>query len=208
MLGTHNLALFIASGLLLRPDSLFIASRAAGQGFRAGSAAALGIGAGTFVHILAAAFGLSALLATSAAAFTVVKLIGAAYLLWIGLQMLRSRPVVASTDVPLAGQAAPLARIFWQGFWTNVLNPKVALFFLAFVPQFIAPEAPGKALAFLFLGTVFNFNGMLWCHLLAYSAATASRRFKASQRLVQWLNRSIGALFILLGARLALARQA
>ena len=211
MLGTHDLALFIISGLLLNitpgPDSLYIASRAASQGFRAGSAAALGIGSGTFVHIVAAALGMSALLATSALAFTVVKLLGAAYLVWVGLQMLRSR--LRGTEDELATSAPPasLHSIYWQGFWTNVLNPKVALFFLAFVPQFIEPAAQSKALAFVFLGAVFNFNGMLWCHFLAYTAATASRRIKTSVRVTTWLNRSIGALFILLGVRLALTRQ-
>ncbi|QNM95626.1 LysE family translocator [Chitinimonas koreensis] len=210
MLGTHDLALFIASGLLLNitpgPDSLYIASRAASQGFRAGSAAALGIGAGTLVHVLAAAFGLSALLAASSMAFTAVKLAGAAYLVWIGLSLLRSR--AAAADEPARLAAAPLATIFWQGFWTNVLNPKVALFFLAFVPQFIDPAAPSKALAFVFLGAVFDFNGMLWCHLLAFMAAGAGRRFKASARTAAWLNRGVGAVFLFLGIKLAFARPA
>lgn len=210
MFGIHDLALFIVSGLLLNispgPDSLYIASRAASQGFRAGSAAALGIGLGTFVHILAAAFGLSALLATSATAFTVIKLLGAAYLIWVGIGLLRSK---AKTPGELGTlQAAPLRSIFWQGFWTNVLNPKVALFFLAFVPQFITPDSPNKALAFLFLGAVFNFNGMLWCHGLALLASTASRKLKASGAVGQWLNRGIGALFLFLGIKLALSPQA
>lgn len=209
MFGTHDLALFVISGLLLNitpgPDSIYIASRAASQGFRAGSAAALGIGAGTLVHVLAAAFGLSALLATSATAFTVVKLIGAAYLVWMGIGLLRSKAAASGAAPSLP--AAPLAAIFWQGFLTNVLNPKVALFFLAFVPQFIDPAAPSKAWAFVFLGCVFNFNGMLWCHGLALLAAGAGRRFKASARVAQWLQRSIGALFLFLGVKLALARQ-
>lgn len=210
MFGTHDLWLFVLSGLMLNiapgPDSLYIASRAAGQGFRAGSAAALGIGLGTFVHIFAAALGLSAILATSATAFTIVKLIGAAYLIWVGISMLRSK---VSTPGELATlQAAPLSSIFWQGFWTNVLNPKVALFFLAFVPQFIDATAPSKALAFIFLGAIFNFNGMLWCHTLAYTAAKVSSLIQPSKGISQWLNRSMGALFLFLGIKLALSRQA
>ena len=210
MFGTHDLWLFILSGLMLNiapgPDSLYIASRAAGQGFKAGSAAALGIGLGTFVHIFAAALGLSAILATSATAFTIVKLIGAAYLIWVGISMLRSK---TSTPGELAKlQAAPLSSIFWQGFWTNVLNPKVALFFLAFVPQFIDATAPSKAVAFIFLGAIFNFNGMLWCHTLAYTAAKLSRLIQPSKGITQWLNRSMGALFLFLGIKLALSRQA
>eukprot|EP01137_Pigoraptor_chileana_P011939 Opistho-2@63600 len=155
MFGIHDLTLFITAGLLLNiapgPDSILIMARSATQGWRAGSAAALGIGAGTCVHVLAAALGLSALLATSAWAFTVVKWVGAAYLVYAGLSMLlaRSKPD-RGADATEAAAPAPLpyGKIFAQGFLTNVLNPKVALFFLAFVPQFIAPDAPDKALAF------------------------------------------------------------
>ena len=209
MLGTHDLALFVISGLLLNmapgPDSLLIMARSATQGWRAGSAAALGIGAGTCVHIVAAALGMSALLATSATAFMLVKLIGAAYLLYIGIGMLlaRRREAVApgASELP----ALPYGRIFAQGFLTNVLNPKVALFFLAFVPQFISPDAEHKALAFLLLGAIFNFNGMLWCHFLALSTAFAQQRLQVGRRVGLWLERATGGLFTLLGVKLALA---
>ena len=222
MLGTHDLGLFIASGLLLNmtpgPDSLLIMARSATQGFRAGSAAALGIGAGTCVHVLAAALGLSALLSASAAAFTVVKLLGAAYLVYLGIGLLFKRR--AAQVVPQGGDASPdgrppsgpppmpLRKIFAQGFLTNVLNPKVGLFFLAFVPQFIAADAPSKAAAFLFLGAVFNVNGMLWCHLLAWSSAVAGARARGrgwARTVGRWLNRGIGALFLAFGVRLAMA---
>ncbi|WP_431049211.1 LysE family translocator [Roseateles sp. L2-2] len=234
MLGTHDLGLFIASGLLLNmtpgPDSLLIMARSATQGFRAGSAAALGIGAGTCVHILAAALGLSALLSASTAAFTVVKLLGAAYLVYLGIGMLFKRRAVEDgaanradgragdlvedggrEAVPTAPPAAPLRKIFAQGFLTNVLNPKVGLFFLAFVPQFISADAPSKAAAFLFLGAVFNVNGMLWCHLLAWSSAVAGARARGqgwARTLGRWLNRGIGALFLAFGVRLAMAEMA
>lgn len=206
MLGTHDLALFVISGLLLNmapgPDSLLIMARSATQGWRAGSAAALGIGAGTCVHILAAALGMSALLATSATAFMVVKLIGAAYLLYIGISMLlarRQEPQAPTSELP----ALPYGRIFAQGFLTNVLNPKVALFFLAFVPQFIAPDAPDKALAFILLGCIFNLGGIIWCHLLVFTTVYASHKVRLSQRLGRWLNRGIGTLFVGLGIKLA-----
>ncbi len=216
MLGTHSLTLFVISGLLLNiapgPDSLLIMTRSATQGWRAGATAALGIGTGTFVHIFAAALGLSAVLATSATAFTVVKLLGAAYLLYVGVGMLLARKKSApagdaATPEAPAGQPLPYRKIFLQGFFTNVLNPKVAVFFLAFVPQFILPEAPHKALAFIALGCIFNFNGMLWCLLLAVSTAFASRRLQVSQVLVRWLNRAIGALFVSFGIKLALSSQ-
>ena len=211
MFGTHDLALFIVSGLLLNiapgPDSLLIMTRSATQGWRAGSAAALGVGAGTFVHIFAAALGLSAVLATSATAFAVVKYAGAAYLLYVGVQMLRgrSRPEPQGEAAKTPSPALSYRRIFLQGFLTNALNPKVAVFFLAFVPQFIAAEAPDKALAFIVLGCIFNVNSMLWCNFLAVSSALASRRLRVGRTATRWMNRAIGALFVSFGVRLALS---
>lgn len=211
MSGIHDLTLFIVSGLLLNlmpgPDVLLVMTRSAAQGWRAGSAAALGIGSGVMLHVLAAAIGLSALLATSATAFTLVKWIGAAYIVYVGVKLLR--------QTSAAQAAAPLAtppklgyrKIFLQGFLTNVLNPKVAIFFLAFVPQFISADAPSKALAFVILGGIFNVNSMLWCHFLAVSTAFASRRLKPAPRLTGWLNRVTGGLFIALGLKLALSKQ-
>ena len=211
MFGTHDLAPFIVAGLLLNlvpgPDSLLIMARSAGQGWRAGSVASLGICAGTFVHIFGAALGVSAMLATSAMAFTVLKVVGAAYLVWVGLGMaFGAGRKPQSAEQASHGRAVPLPyrRIFVQGLMTNALNPKVALFFLAFVPQFIAPDAPSKALAFIALGCLFNVNSLLWCHVLALSTAFASRRLRVSATAIRWLNRSIGILFVSFGIRLAL----
>ncbi len=210
MFGIHDLPLFVLSGLLLNilpgPDSLLIMTRSATQGWRAGCAAALGIGAGTMVHILAAALGMSALLATSATAFTVVKLVGAAYILYMAFGLLKSKKKDGAS-APLALPALPYRKIFAQGFLTNVLNPKVALFFLAFVPQFISLDAPNKALAFIVLGCIFNFNGMLWCGALAVTTAKASERIKLSPAVSLWLNRATGGLFVWLGVKLALSKQ-
>jgi threonine/homoserine/homoserine lactone efflux protein len=209
MLGIHDLPLFILSGLLLNilpgPDSLLIMTRSATQGWRAGIAAALGIGTGTLVHVTFAALGLSAILSTSATAFEVVKYVGAAYILYMAWGLLRSRggPAAAPRDVP----ALPYARIFGQGFLTNVLNPKVALFFLAFVPQFIDAHAASKPLAFIVLGTIFDFNGTLWCCFLAVFTAKASARIKLSPTASKVLNRLTGGLFVWLGLRLALAER-
>jgi RhtB (resistance to homoserine/threonine) family protein len=209
MFGIHDLPLFVVSGLLLNimpgPDSLLIMTRSATQGWRAGCAAALGIGTGTLVHIVAAAVGLSAVLATSATAFTVVKYAGAAYILYMAIGLLRSKPRDPATPPALA--PLPYRKIFAQGFLTNVLNPKVAIFFLAFVPQFIHADAPNKALAFIVLGCIFNLNGMLWCNALAVFTAHASARIKLNPLLSLWLNRVTGGLFIWLGIKLALAQQ-
>jgi threonine/homoserine/homoserine lactone efflux protein len=221
MLGIHDLWLFVVSGLLLNiapgPDSLLVMTRSAAHGGRAGSAAALGVGAGVFVHVAAAALGLSALLATSATAFTIVKIVGAAYLVWLGIGMLwprrprgavaREGDVVVDAPAPAADAAPSARRLFLQGFATNVLNPKVALFFLAFVPQFISPESPSKALAFLVLGLVFDVNGVLWLHVLIAFTVFARRRVRVAGRAVAWLNRGLGALFVALGVKLALGTR-
>jgi threonine/homoserine/homoserine lactone efflux protein len=206
MLGIHDLSLFIISGLLLNmapgPDSLLIVSRSAAQGWRSGSAAALGIGTGTLVHIFAAALGLSTILATSAMAFTVVKYIGAAYLLFMGCKLVLSRAAAPTINAP--AQELAYKAVFLQGFFCNLLNPKVAIFFLAFVPQFISNDSPSKALAFILLGCTFNANGMLWCHFLAISSAKISHRIQISRTFACWIDRTIGAIFISFGIKLAL----
>lgn len=207
MLGTHDLALFLVSGVLLNitpgADSLYIASRSIGQGARAGAIAALGIVLGCCVHLLAAALGLSVVLATSGALFTLIKLVGAAYLIYVGFSL----ALVRRARAPSSGSVSvvPLRTIFLQGLLTNVLNPKVALFFLAFLPQFIDPSSSDKTLAFVFLGSIFNFTSTLWCLALAYGSARF-RSLRISPRTTAWLNRSVGALFVFLGVRLALAK--
>jgi len=209
MFGTHDLPLFLAAGLLLNitpgPDMLYVMGRSMTQGWRAGFAAALGIGAGCFVHIIAAAVGLSALLAASATAFTLVKIVGAIYLCYVGFSLLLAKAKTTASEVQLA--PASLRSIFMQGFLTNALNPKVALFFLAFVPQFIRAEVQDTWLAFLFLGAVFNVNGTLCNLCVAWVAARTSSKLRQSA-LIAGLNRCIGGLFIYLGVRLAFAKSA
>lgn len=210
MFGIHDIALFVVSGLLLNimpgPDSLLIMTRSATQGWRAGSAAVLGIGVGTMVHVFAAAIGLSAVLATSATAFTVVKYVGAAYILYMAYGLLRSKKSSPAATV-VAVPPLPFRKIFFQGFLTNVLNPKVALFFLAFVPQFISADSSSKPLAFIILGVIFNFNGMLWSLFLAAFTAQASARLQLSPLVSSLLNRITGGLFVWLGFKLALSEQ-
>ena len=205
MFGIHDLALFVISGLLLNimpgPDSLLIMTRSATQGWRAGVAAAWGIGAGVMVHVLAAAIGLSALLATSATAFLLVKYIGAAYIIWMAIGLLRSK---AGGQAKLsAAPPLPYRKIFAQGFLTNVLNPKVALFFLAFVPQFIAPGTTNTPLAFLMLGTLFNINAIPVNIGWALLAAWMAKRMDTVRRGMHWLDRVAGAMFIGFGLKLA-----
>jgi len=210
MLGIHDFWLFVAAGLLLNitpgPDIAYIVARSAALGRRGGAVAALAISAGCFVHIAAAALGVSALLAASALAFSLLKWIGAAYLIYIGIAMLRAGPAPSDAPAGRVQQSTPLRTVFWQGFLTNALNPKVALFFLAFLPQFIRADAPHKALAFAALGLVFNLNGTIWnLAVAAFAARVATTRPYARARL--WLQRAIGGLFILLGLRLALSER-
>ena len=210
MPGTHDFLLFVVAGLLLNitpgPDMLYIIGRSTAQGVRGGAAAALGIGAGCVVHIVAAALGLSAVLAASATAFTILQYIGATYLVYVGVSLLLSSRRPPESAPAAALPPATLNQVFMQGFLTNVLNPKVALFFLAFLPQFIDHDAPSKPLALLFLGAVFNVNGTLWNLFVAWSAARIAASVQSS-RLVAWFNRCIGGFFIYLGIRLAFARQ-
>jgi threonine/homoserine/homoserine lactone efflux protein len=215
--GIQQLPLFIGAGLLLNitpgVDMALVVRCSAAQGFKAGAAAALGVSAGCGVHITAAALGVSAVLAGSPTAFALLRWIGAAYLVWLGLGLLRSASPTASaaTDGVPAQALHALRRLFWQGFLTNVLNPKVALFFLAFVPQFITADAARPALAFVLLGGVFVVNSTLVNLLIAAGAAALHQRLAqrpAVPGFGLWLNRGVGALFVALGLRLALGQSA
>jgi threonine/homoserine/homoserine lactone efflux protein len=206
--GIHDLAVFVAAGLLLNltpgPDMTYIAARSVAGGFRDGAAATFGITAGCVVHTVAAAAGLSALLATSAMAFEIVKWCGAAYLLYAGIRLIAGTVRERRVDEPRQVVAPALpAKIFREAFVINVFNPKVALFFLAFLPQFIAADAPAKTLAFLFLGCLFNFNSLFVNLPVAWLASRAGRGLRGSARAACWLSGAVGALFVMLAARLA-----
>jgi threonine/homoserine/homoserine lactone efflux protein len=210
MLGIQHFWLFVVSGLLLNitpgQDTLYIVTRSVAQGRRAGVWSVLGISTGSVVHTLAAAFGLSAILATSASAFVVVKVAGAAYLIYIGVRMLLERPAAVTANVEPVPLHEPAWAIYRAAVLTNVLNPKVALFFLAFLPQFVAPDAPSRVVSFLFLGAVFVFNGTLWCLVLVMAASALSGRLRRSASGARRLRQATGAVFVGLGARLALSK--
>jgi threonine/homoserine/homoserine lactone efflux protein len=208
-LGIHDFGLFLLTGLVLNltpgADTLLVVSRTAAGGWRHGVAAALGIQLGCLVHALAAALGVAALLAASATAFRVLTWVGAAYLVWLGWQMLRQgvKPAVSQAAHPstAGGERSALA----QGLLTNVLNPKVGLFFLAFVPQFIDPTAASPLAAFLALGVAFDLTGGTW--LLIVVALTVRLRSTVTPRITRWLNGLGGALFLGLAWRLAFDRK-
>jgi len=206
--GTHDLLLFILSGLLLNitpgSDVAYIVSQGASRGWKAGALAALGVNTGCLVHVSAAALGLSAILATSATAFMVVKFVGAAYLVWIGIAMWREAAHGNGEHAAKAKEKS-LRSIYSKGFFTNALNPKVALFFLAFLPQFVASDSPSKSLSFLFLGIVFTFNSIFINLAYAWTAARTAALFNGGGKYKAWIKRASGTLFLGFGVRLVMA---
>ena len=208
MFGIHDFGLFLAAGILLNltpgPDTVYILGRSIAQGREAGIASALGICVGSIFHSCAAALGLSAILATSAVAFAAIKLLGGAYLIFLGIKMLLDRR--RQLTLPSNFRRRTTIAAFREGVFTNVLNPKVALFFLAFLPQFIDPASNMKVFAFLMLGLTFVTTGTIWCLILASFASAFSERLRTNETIGQWLNRAAGALFVFLGLRLATAK--
>lgn len=205
---SHSLLLFIGAGLLLNitpgPDLLYILGRSISQGRSAGVVSALGIGVGCIVHVLAASLGLSAVLLALPHAYDVVRMAGAAYLIVLGVKSLRSRQ--GSLEVK-AFAPVSLRRIFLEGVLTNVLNPKVALFFLAFLPQFADPARGSLAPQLLLLGTIFDVNGTLVCVLFALFASQLGAWIRARFGVSRLFDRLTGALFVGLGVRLALLER-
>jgi threonine/homoserine/homoserine lactone efflux protein len=202
----ENFWLFALTGLLLNltpgNDMLYVIARSSGGRTKAGMISALGIGAGCLVHILAAVAGLSALIAQSALAFNIIKYAGAAYLIYLGLRSLlkKNKVFVAPGKV----QSLPFKRIFWQGVFTNVLNPKVALFFLAFLPQFIDLHRGNTGLQILFLGTWFDVVGTIVNILVALLFGRLSGWLSRSSKFVQWQERITGMILIGIGIKVAL----
>ena len=186
-------------------DMLYVAARSTSQGIKAGIISSLGIMAGCMVHILAAVIGLSAIIAQSALAFNIIKYLGAAYLVYLGIRSIISRK--RTFEVKNKMQPQSYTRIFWQGVITNVLNPKVALFFLAFLPQFINVEIAHTALQILFLGTWFNIGGTLVNILVAILFGKIGKWLSQSPRFIQWQERITGAMLIALGIKVALSKK-
>jgi threonine/homoserine/homoserine lactone efflux protein len=201
-----RLALFVVAALALLvvpgPAVLYIVTRSVHQGRRAGLASVLGIHTGTLVHIAAATAGLSALIVSSAVAFTAVKIAGAVYLIGLGLWTLLSRHPEAEIAV---GGERRLRRVYAQGIVVNVLNPKTALFFLAFLPQFVDPHAPHPALQIAVLGLLFAALGLVTDSLWALAAGTAGGLVRSSRHFVRVQRYVAGSVYVGLGVVTALA---
>lgn len=205
MIEFHQLLIFIAAGIALNltpgPDMLYTIARSIGQGRTAGLVSALGIGTGSIAHIVAATFGISALCAYSATAYLVLKHAGAVYLIYLGLKTLLSGKQV---QVRSNSKVLPLSRIYWQGVVTNVLNPKVALFFISFLPQFVDPSTGSVTSQTLLLGAIFDINGTLVLIIIALLAGTAGQWLATKGTFWKWQQRFTGSVLIALGAKLAL----
>ena len=209
MFGIHDFPLFVVSCILLNitpgQDTMYIIGRSMAQGRKAGILSVLGITTGVLVHTLLAALGLSVILATSSVAFAIVKYAGALYLIWIGIGFVINRDGIEESIDPTGGHLQPW-KIFKQGVLTNVLNPKVALFFLSFLPQFVTAQTQPVFLPFLVLGLVFFTTGSIWCLFLAAGAAWLAERFHRYSAAGGLMKKCTGALFIALGIRLAVSR--
>jgi threonine/homoserine/homoserine lactone efflux protein len=194
------IALNLTPGL----DTFYILTRSGREGHAVGLAAALGINAGCLVHTAAAVLGISAILMTSAIAFSVLKYLGAAYLVWIGVRMLFSR---TAERQPTVTRGLGLGAAFRQGMLTNVLNPKVALFYLAFLPQFVSMHAAHPQLGLMLLGLSFIGTGMTWSTVLALLGGRIHRLLLTKPQLGQWMDRLCGTVLLGFGVKLALQQR-
>jgi threonine/homoserine/homoserine lactone efflux protein len=207
LFGIENYAGFVAAAIILNltpgADTLYILTRSIAQGSRAGLVSVAGIMSGCVVHVLAAAFGLSLILTTSATAFFLVKWAGAIYLIFLGIRALTTRAPAFETQSSRFSNK-DLVTIYRQGMITNILNPKVALFFLSFLPQFINPANADGPLPFLALGGTFLVTGTLWCLVLTRTATRMTRMLRENAGISMWMQRLSGIVFIGFGVNLAL----
>ncbi|WP_410511116.1 LysE family translocator [Paenibacillus sp. BR2-3] len=210
MFGIEHYFLFLVSGVILNmtpgTDTFYILGRTIAQGRSTGLLSVFGIISGTFAHTVFAALGLSVILAQSALAFSVVKWLGAGYLLYLGIRSLLSKESEMGTDGGTSAVAKK--KIYLNGFLTNLLNPKVALFYLAFMPQFISPGNSYGTLPFLLLGITFIATSTLWCCLLVLFSDMTTRRLRQNSRISVVLNRIAGILFIALGVKVFFSSRA
>ena len=209
MILVNDFLIFALASLVLNitpgNDMLYVATRSTSQGEKAGIVSALGIAGGCIVHLLAAVIGLSAIIASSAIAFDIIKYAGAAYLIYLGIRSILSRQNKFSVNANIEKRS--LSNLFWQGVFTNVLNPKVALFFLAFLPQFIHPEKGNTSMQILLLGLWFNFSGTIVNCIVALLFGKLGNWLADKQSFIKWQNKVTGLLLIGLGIKVALSSR-
>lgn len=207
MTGIIHFETFLLAGILLNltpgNDTIFILAKSIGQGRKAGIISALGIGTGSIVHTVLAAFGLSLIIAKSILLFSVIKYAGAAYLLYIGYKMLMDRAQL-NTDYITTDKSVEYWKIYRDGIFTNILNPKVSLFFMAFLPQFIDTASVNTVLPFLVLGATFITTGTIWCLALASFASAIFSKLRENTKVSTYINRICGLTLIGLGIKVAM----
>ena len=205
----ENFWIFVLAALLLNltpgNDMLYVAARSTGQGIKAGIISALGIMIGCTVHILLAMVGLSAVIAKSAFVFEIIKYIGAGYLIFLGIKALAATKT--KLEINDASKPLSLNKIFWQGVVTNVLNPKVALFFLAFLPQFINIDGTNTGWQILFLGSWFNVQGTLINIIIALLFGKIGTWLNNSPRFLLLQQKITGIVLIALGIKVAITSK-
>ncbi|MBC7509985.1 MAG: LysE family translocator [Ferruginibacter sp.] len=210
MTGIIHFETFLLTGILLNltpgNDTLFILTKSLGQGKKAGIISALGIGTGSIVHTILAAFGLSVIIAKSILVFNIIKYAGAAYLLYIGYKMLTDKRELNTGDVT-ERKSVDYLKIYRAAIITNILNPKVALFFIAFLPQFIDPTLNNTIVPFLILGITFITTGMIWCLILATFASAIFIRLKHNKKVSGYISKICGLTLIALGVKVALTHK-
>ncbi len=210
MFGIVNYGTFLISGILLNltpgTDTMYILARSISQGKKAGIVSVLGISTGIVCHIILVTLGLSVILAKSDMAFTVVKYMGAVYLVFLGIQNIVKKKG-ESFELNHHKESFNYKKIYISGILTNVLNPKVALFFLAFLPQFIDPDYTESCLPFLILGATFLLTSTAWSMVLAVFASKISEAFRKNDNIKKYLDTVTGVLFIGIGIKLALAKK-
>lgn len=204
MFGIINYKLFLLSAILLilTPglDTFYVLGRGTGQGKKAGVLSAIGVSTGCFVHTLLAAFGLSSILQTSIVLFNFIKTIGAIYLIFLGINSIMSKD--SENNIKNSNTDISLKKIFLQGILTNILNPKVALFFLAFLPQFVNQNSGFGPIPFMILGLTHVTLGGLWLVVVGLSSSFIAEKFKKQNKFSSLLNKTVGILFISLGIKL------
>ena len=209
MIGINDFLIFAFASLMLNitpgNDMLYVATRSTSQGIKAGIVSALGIAGGCIVHLMAAVIGLSAIIANSAIAFDIIKYIGAAYLIYLGIRSILSKQ--NKFNIAEKVESKSLSKLFWQGVLTNVLNPKVALFFLAFLPQFIHPEKGNASMQILLLGLWFNLSGTIVNIVVALLFGKLGNWLADKQSFIKWQNKITGILLIGLGIKVAMSSR-
>lgn len=210
MLGIENLGAFILTAIVLvvTPgiDTIMVLTRSISKGKIAGLYSALGVSLGLIVHTCAATFGLSQILSQSAIAFGIIKYLGAAYLVYIGYKSFTNKDkqiVIKQTEM----KNTEMKNMFFTAFLSDVLNPKIALFFLAFLPQFINSAEIKNPVPYLFLGLILFIITLIWCTFLALSGSGVTRLFNKHKSAEAWMNKASGVIFILLGLKVALAEK-